>query len=159
MDTVRLSPPPFSAPQSGYTEDVTLIEEFFTNYKGSITRSSMKCALYDIELDVQDESLVLSDPFKDHLLEIDRATSHFTRHGSVTKFIRRYGTHYSEKTTMGTGIVFEQRYVENETLPYDEQMIKRCHSRFGGHSYMGLGYDPDECPRSLTHPRGFSKQT
>ena len=152
------------------TETNEDLENFFTKEHGSISRSSARCSVYRMEVDINDPNLQLSSSFKSAIINLEAVLNQYeevvTSNGlryqfinnddddkyllnykSVTDalmtFIETYGTHYAKSTIMGIGVYFETRYTETETNINNEEVRNKCSSRSGGISLLGFKYDSD----------------
>ena len=121
------------------------IEYFFNVERGSISRSSAYCSVFEVELDINNPSLSLTTSFVNAIQEIDIAILDVLDNwpnllDKLKIFIEQFGTHYAQKSTMAIGANFETRYTAKETLENTEQIRNKCSSEAGGISIFGYGY-------------------
>ena len=147
-----ITPTPNSALDDEGTKD---LEKFFQNERGSISRSTAKCSVYDVTIDIHDSSLALTPNFKEGIKKIDKAETDEEKDMTMKQFISDFGTHFARKSTMGIGIQFETRYTELETIQHDQNTLRKCNTRTGKLGILGYqGPEPevsdDEVEASIT---------
>ena len=149
---ISMTPPPnsFSYGQ-GNSDSNSNMENFFSHEQGSISRSTARCSVYDVFIDINEASLSLNPSFIDAIKEIDNAMTVMEKRSTMIKFIETFGTHYAKESVMGIGVEFETRFTEEETLNYDSQTRNECSSSSGGFSLFGYGghHSEKECTGSL----------
>ena len=134
------------------------IEYFFNVERGSISRSSAYCSVFEVEIDINNPSLSLTTSFVNAIQEIDNAILDVLDNwpnllDKLKIFIEQFGTHYAQKSTMAIGANFETRYTAKETLENTEQIRNKCSSEAGGISIFGYGYQESSatCQGSLSN--------
>ena len=139
-----ITPPPNSALDDDDLEGTKALEKFFQYERGSISRSTARCNVYDVSIDIQDSSLALTPNFMEAIKTIDKAASSEDKDLAMKQFISNFGTHFAKKSIMGIGIEFETRFNEKETIEYDPDTLKKCNTRSGKLSILGYqGPEPE----------------
>ena len=161
-----MNPPAFSASVgSGSSESNSNLEYFFNHEHGSIARSSAKCQIYPMWVDVKGADVTLYSNFIQAIRAIDKAyqiyesencTDNSVLEAEVKSFIQEYGTHYAASSKMYIGVEFEHRYTESETKEFTKTRRKECSSSVGGFDILGL-IKYDESSKACT--KDFSKDT
>ena len=139
-----ITPPPNSALDDDDLEGTKALEKFFQNERGSISRSTARCSVYDVSIDIQDSSLALTPKFLEAIKKIDKATTSEDKDLVMKQFISDFGTHFAKMSTMGIGIEFETRYTEKETIDHESKTLKKCNTRSGKLGILGYqGPEPE----------------
>ena len=150
------------------------MEHFFNRQRGSITRSSAKCTMYRVKVDIRHEKMQLYPSFVAAIRNLAKVVEEYeneskarnkgSRSGkknyiddgdfsrvetAMIKFIKNYGTHYAHKITMGFGVDFETRFTEKETNEYSEQIRSKCAKNTGEVNIFGLksGGGKEDCEK------------
>merc|ERR1719369_1415995 len=145
-------PPATSSNKNENSDDADSMQKFFSKEGGSISHTEAICSIYDVTVDINDQSLSLYPSFVDAVKRIDLAVTPREKETVMKKFIEDYGTHYASQSVMGVGISFETRYTEQETLDYDEEKRNECSSHSGGESI--LGFSDGEASKNCTDSLG-----
>ena len=110
MASIEVTPVPNSVNYGNGNTDSTLDMEYFFNQEGgSVSRSSLKCDIYDVTVDIDNSELTLHNGFIDDIKKIDLAKSELQKKAVMQNFIYKYGTHYAKASKMGVGMEFETR--------------------------------------------------
>ena len=154
IGSISMTPPPNSASYGqGKSHSNLDMAYFFTKECGSISRSSARCSIYTVDINIDEPSLSLHPGFISAIKDIDNAVTPSDKNIVMKKFIEKFGTHYTKESVMGIGVEFETRYTEKETLDHDDQTRNDCSSNSGGFSLFGFGshHSKTECQGSLNN--------
>merc|ERR1719369_598135 len=144
-------PPATSSNKNENSDDADSMQKFFSKEGGSISHTEAICSIYDVTVDINDQSLSLYPSFVDAVKRIDLAVTPREKETVMKKFIEDYGSHYARKSVMGVGISFETRFTEQETKENDVETRNKCASQSGGSSIFGasFGHGSENCTGSL----------
>ena len=112
-------PPPNSASYGqGKSHSNLDMAYFFTKECGSISRSSARCSIYTVDINIDEPSLSLHPGFISAIKDIDNAVTSYDKKIVMKKFIERFGTHFAKESITvdlpEIHIHHEDRYKRND---------------------------------------------
>ena len=167
--SIRRTIPPDSFGASGGMKNIESnadMEYFFKKQHGSISRSSAKCTMYRVDVDINHDTMQLSPGFVVSIRKLDKVLEDYEskarQRGSraskinqsgdtdwsmvekaLKKFMSNYGTHYAYKFTMGFGVDFETRYTETEKKNHKTKTRNKCAEKYGQGEIFGANFATD----------------
>ena len=154
LGALTITPPPNSASVGNSNQESNSdYHRFFEQERGSISRSSAKCSVYIVDVDIDSKSLSLHENFENAIRSIDSAVGE-EKDEKMKAFIQKFGTHYASQSVMGIGTIFETRFTESESYRHDQSVRNQCSTTSGGFRLFGFGYS-----KSHTKCKGSMRDT
>ena len=100
-------------------------EEFFAKRQGILTINDATCALYAMQIS-RKYPHPFQQPFKMALLALIDASSDDERKYKSHKFIKEFGTHLVQKSTVGARLSIVRRYSRQKFKQASEEQIESC---------------------------------
>ncbi|XP_012563000.1 uncharacterized protein LOC100205745 [Hydra vulgaris] len=99
-------------------------ELFFSQKRGVLTLRDATCATYTVRISPFDPP-PFSDGFVNSLIRLNN-TDESKREAVVNDFIREFGTHFLQQTTMGARTAITRRYSADEFKLSTDDQIQKC---------------------------------